>query len=262
MRKLALFLLLALSLCLCGCEKTPHEPEVREINGKQYVETFYDDFDGRKLDTTKWELCPEWQRQDAGGYWDHDMISLKDGNLVVRAALEDGVPKSGAIRSRGLFSQNQGYFEIRCTLQTAKGYWFAFWLMDENMQSVSGNGAEDGAEIDIMESHDITGCINHAIHWDGYENFHKSESMIHYDPAMYEGYHTYALEWTDSEYIFYVDGVESWRTSYPGMCQNPLYLKISSEFGTWAGSYDPAEFPSDVFVDYVKVFAVAPEDAE
>ena len=251
-RGIPVMLLVALLLCSCAQER----PQIREINGKKYELVFADDFDEKKLDGSKWELCPEWQRQDVGGYWDDSMVSLRDGNLVLTAGFrEDGTPISGAVRSRGRFSQNKGYFEARCRLQKASGFWSAFWLMDPDMRDEPGRGAEDGAEIDIMESFDVhSGGINHAIHWDGYGEHHQSAVKAVYDPAYYEDYHLFALEWTDTEYIFYIDGEETWRTSDPGMCENELYLKLTTEFGSWAAPIIPEQYPDEFLTDYVRVY--------
>ena len=154
MKRTAAILLVVLLLLLPACGKG--EPVIREINGKAYELTFEDEFDGSRLDTRKWELCPEWQRQDMGGYWEDDMVSLRDGCLILTADIrEDGTPVSGAVRSRGEFTQRGGYFEAKCRLQKASGFWTAFWLMDPDMKDEPGRGAEDGAEIDIMESFDI-----------------------------------------------------------------------------------------------------------
>ena len=257
MKRISALLLAALLLLLPSCGKG--EPVIREINGKKYELTFEDDFDGTKLNKKKWSLCPEWQRQDIGGYWDDDMVSLRDGNLVLTASFrEDGTPISGAVRSIDKFTQKGGYFEARIRVQKASGFWGAFWLMDPNMKNEPGNGAEDAAEIDIMESFDVySGGINHAIHWDGYNEYHKSATHAVYDPAYYEGFHTYALEWTDSEYIFFIDGAETWRTSSPGMCQNELYIKLTTEFGSWAAPLLRDQYPDEFLVDYVRVYKLA-----
>lgn len=253
---LFLFALIVSLLASCGGSA----PETREINGKTYELIFSDEFEGSKLNKKKWELCPEWDRQNAGGRWDNDMVSLRDGYLVLTASMEDGTPVSGAVRTKGLFEQNQGYFEASMKLQSAPGYWSAFWLMDPNMKDEEGNGAVDGAEIDIMESFDaFSGGINHAIHWDGYGAYHESISYSRHRTALYEGFHTYALEWTADQYIFYIDGEVSWRTDYPGMCENALYLKLTTEFGTWAGSIDEDTLPDEVLVDYVHVYREVPK---
>lgn len=81
------------------------------------------------------------------------------------------------------------------------------------------NTGADGAEIDIMESPfsfklkpNIT---QHAIHCDGYDDRLKSASspILKVD-SIYDEFHTYAVEWNKDEYIFYVDGYETWRTNH------------------------------------------------
>ncbi len=240
----------------------PVPEEYIELDGQTYKLTFADDFNGNSLDWRKWSKCPEQQRQDAGCYWDNSMISVKDGNLVVSSAINgNGTPIAGAIRSLGKFSQAGGYFEIRCKLQSAKGFWGAFWLMCSGVKSVDGT-AIDGAEIDIFESsHAGNKQINHALHYDGYGTDRKQVSRSVYAPDCYDGeYHTFSLLWTKTAYIFYIDGVESYRiqegdANYPGCCEKETYLKISSEFGSWAGDYNPSELPDAWYVDYVKVYS-------
>ncbi len=228
-----------------------------EFNGKQWELTFEDNFDGDTLDTTKWEKCPEEPRANVGGWWSDDMTSLDGkGNLILTASLrEDGTPISGAVRTRGRFEQAYGLFECRCKLQRTTGFWCAFWLWCIGAGRVNENGAVGGAEIDIMESGDFKDSgVSHAIHWDGYGAEHKSVVQRLYDASRYEGYHTYALEWTKDAYIFYIDGVETWRTDEPGICGVPCYVKLSCEFGTWAGDIVPEELPDCMTVDYVRVY--------
>ncbi len=238
--------------------------ETRTINGARYRLTFYDDFDGDRLDSSKWRVCPDQARQDVGGRWDKSQVSLDgNGNLVLAASVNaDGTPVSGAIRSRGLFftkfEQARGYFEIRCKLQNSAGFWGAFWLMCDDVKKV-GNGAVDGAEIDIFESHDISGGINHAVHWDGYGDDHKSHAKTVMTNCYDGEYHTFSLLWTEDAYIFYIDGVKTYTydasvAGFPGSCEAECYLKITTEFGSWAGKFDPASLPDAIVVDYVKVY--------
>ncbi len=226
------------------------------INGEEYTLTFADDFNGDKLNKAKWSLCPEYERQDVGGFWNDECVSLDgNGNLVLTAKInEKAIPISGAIRSRGKFEQEKGYFEIRCKLQNASGFWGAFWLMCDGANHV-GNGAINGAEIDIFESFDVYGGgINHALHWDGYGKDHKTNSKSVYNKDLYDGeYHTFSLLWTDEEYIFYIDGEESWRLE-GNVCNKKCYLKITTEFGSWAGRYVLPQLPDSITVDYVKVY--------
>jgi hypothetical protein len=156
--------------------------------------TFEDDFDGDKIDDSKWSHCPEWERKD--GFWSNEDAYLDgEGNLIIRVDERDGKYYSGAIRSMDKFEQKQGFFEIRCKLQTQEGFWGAFWLMSPTVAEVGDEG-RDGTEIDIMESAYLKSSkICQALHWDGYEDDHKSDSNIPYIPYIYEGYHTFAVNW-------------------------------------------------------------------
>ena len=229
------------------------------VEGEEYSLTFEDEFEGNALDRTKWAPCPEWKRQDLNCFWENDMIAVNgDGLLTVTADYKDGNYYMGAIRSKGLFTQTYGYFEVKCTLNTVPGYWTAFWLMGETVEKVDGSGV-DGTEIDIMESAYFGTAINHALHWDGYGKDHKSIGSQTKNSDVYDGgFHTFSLLWTEEEYIFYIDGKETWRTKAEkagGVCQAPLYMKFTSETGSWTASkLDTSKFPTSVYVDYVKVY--------
>ncbi len=226
------------------------------IGGKNYALTFEDNFDGNRIDPTKWAYCPESRRQDVGGYWRDSMTEVRDGNLILWAKLDDdGTPISGAIRSKEIFEQAYGYFECRMMMHKTTGFWGAFWMMCGQVTKVDGS-AVSGVEIDIIESGErARDGVNHALHWDGYGPDHKSVSKVIRDPGQYDGnWHTYALQWTKDAYVFYIDGKETWRTSEPGICNQPGYLKLSTEFGTWAQPIVPAELPDCIKVDRVRVY--------
>ena len=74
-----------------------------------------------------------------------------------------------------------------------------------------------------------------------------------------EGFHTFSLLWTPTEYVFYVDGKETWRTKAGGVCQVPLYIKLSDEVGDWAGDIKKVKLPDEFLVDYVRVYDLVEE---
>ena len=242
--------------------------DTRVINGKTYTLTFKDDFDGDKLDTSKWDYCPNWNRGNLNppGRWDDSMVSVSDGCLHLGVSLDsNGVPISGAVRtlkknySKTLFSQCKGYFECRCQLQSVRGFWGAFWLMSRTGMDDNNNvnGGVDGAEIDIFESWSLTqNRVNHGIHWDGYgpNSGGSKEPPANPIPGLYQGFHTFGLEWTDTEYIFYIDGKVTHRTSEGGISTVPSYMKLTIECGTWAGTLEKSKLPAEILVDYVRVW--------
>ncbi len=246
-------------------DKPKEEEEMRAVNegdkevvcGRNMTLTFIDEFDSKRMDFTKWEYCPDWTRADRGGKWDSSQVNFEDGKLVLSVDYnaEKGHYVSGAIRSKNLFEQAYGYYECSMKVQEVPGFWSAFWLLSQTVSSV-GNGAKDGVEIDIMEAYnyDRKG-LNFALHWDGYGDDHKSVGEGTIRPDLYDGnYHTYGLLWTDDMYIWYVDGKECWRSNESGICEVPVYLKLSLEVGSWAGEIDLEKLPANVYVDYVRVY--------
>lgn len=228
---------------------------IMQKDGYTYRLVFEDHFEGDTLDSRIWALCPERPRQDAGGWWSDEMTEIHDSNLWLWAKIdESGVPRSGGIRSRGIFEQAYGYFECRMMFQKTTGFWGAFWMMCGDVLKVDGSGV-DGVEIDIIETGECASrSVNHAFHWDGYKEDHKCMTHKFPAPELYKGWHTYGLAWTESEYIFYVDGKESWRTAGPGVCTKPGYLKLTAEFGKWAAPIVPEELPDCCRFDWVRVY--------
>ncbi len=230
------------------------------INGKEYVLTFEDNFDGTQLDLTKWERCPEWKRQNLNNYWDDSMSWLDgEGNLIIGMDYDEDGDRyiSGGVRSKGLFQQTYGYYEIRCKINEIDGWWTAFWLMGESVANENDSGA-DGTEIDIYESAYFSEKqIQHTLNWDGYGEAHKSEGRV-VSADVYDGdYHTFSLLWTRTGYTYYIDGVKTWKTdaaAAKGTCKVQLYMKITAETGSWTGLPDENFLPDLMKVDYVRVY--------
>lgn len=238
--------------------------------GKNYSSTFFDDFNGSELDNERWEKCPEWQRQDAGGYWKNKCTSVKDGKLIIEAKIENGTPISGAIRSRKKFEQTCGLYKIRFKAEKASGLWYAFWLMSDKVSNI-GNGAVDGGEIDIFEilpndpwqAERKKTYLNSAVHWDGYGKDHKSHGNQYYiDDSFYNKWHEVTFEWTPDYYKAYLDNSEKpfWDSTkegakvWGGIVQSRNYMKITAEFGKWGGPIDESALPAHLYVDWVKVY--------
>ncbi|WP_438434056.1 glycoside hydrolase family 16 protein [Gorillibacterium sp. sgz500922] len=232
---------------------------VTNANKKGWTLTFEDRFEGHELDAGKWSHCPEEVRH-TGKWSDQDAYVDGEGHLVIRISERDGGYYSGAIRSKGKFGQAYGYYEIRCQLPAEEGFWTAFWLMSDGVFEVTEDG-KTGTEIDIFESpyfHDSK--INCALHWNGYGEHHQTvESAVHL-PGIYEGFHTFALEWNETEYIFFADDQEIWRTNAGGISERPAYLKISAEVGPWGGDITKAKLPTALLVDYVRVYERAAKE--
>ena len=225
------------------------------FDGVDYELTFMDSFNGHYLDTEKWAYCPNWERDDC--IWTDDAAYLEDGVLIL-AVTGDGVPyEAGAIRTRDLFEQTYGYWEVRAKLPQAEGVNAAFWLMCDGAGHAEVPGGVDGAEIDIIEApHHDWQQVQHAVHADGYAEDHKTMNKAMDIAGIYDDeWHTFSLVWTPERYQFYIDGEQTWKLAGKWVSQVPCYAKLTVAVGGWAGTLDAAETPLyGMQVDYIKVY--------
>ena len=135
--------------------------------------------------------------------------------------------------------------------------------MNDGVYEADGSG-RDGTEIDIFESNcygeRVSVSITSNLHFDGYGDAHQKlgarQFILKNNP--YEEYNTYGLEWNENEYIFYINGVETFRTDFGGVSQNEEYLILSVEMRGEDGipserENAPAE-DAQFIVDYVRVY--------
>jgi len=156
------------------------------------------------------------------------------------------------------FVHTFGYYELRCKLPTQEGWWAAFWMQSPEIGSTL-NPAESGVEIDIMENFTRDGITSHNIHWNGYGNNHKhkgsgKKQLVPTD----DGWHTFGLHWSETGYVFYVDGKISWEVDGP-VSHREQFILVSTECkGYRAGGPAPellkAKLPDYFIVDYVRVY--------
>lgn len=233
-------------------DSLPPPPE-----GKVWKLVWHDEFDGEKLDETKWDV-PENRRRD--GWWSRKAITLDGkGNLAISTLKDGDKYLDGCVRTRGKFEHAHGYYVARIRLQEQPGHWSAFWMWGPGVGSVKDEG-RDGTEIDIMEKPWLDDRVQHALHWDGYGKQHESEGKVAQVPGVMDGFHTFPLWWKHDQYVFYVDEKETWRSNAGGVCQVPLYIKLSDEIGKWGGDIKQAKLPDRFLVDYVRVYDLV--DAE
>jgi len=258
----------------------PQLPGGQRLDLGKFTLTWQDEFDGDGLDLEKWRGhfwgVPDDEGQNKAhkrrdGYWAMDMARVENGKLRIPSVYsEEGMAGGPAgyyslgIDTRGLFSQKFGYFEARCKLPKGQGLWSAFWMMPEAFGSEPDDG-RTGAEVDVYESAywgnswPKRNSVSSAIHYGGYgDNLRSTGVGRWFVSRPYDSFHTYGVEWNEDEYIFYIDGRETGRSSFGGVCQNELYLLLSVEhqFGGWAGDIrenKPRDM-TDFVIDYVRVY--------
>lgn len=271
-----------------------------ELGRDGWYEVLNDTFDDNVL-PEHWTYSPHgvrWEsdnkNQANANYWCDDMVSLRDGQVIVKAAqasdhncsssicpnaarLSGGIetrrilaPDSSGDSTKGgnddiLFAQAYGYYEARVKFPDANGLWSAFWLQSSNQRKVGSEGC-DGTEIDIFESafrKNNPKKMGHALLWDGYGKYSKVEGYItKLDYSLYGDFHTFALKWTPWYYVFYIDGKPTWATNAGGVSKVAQFLRLTVEVdaGDKWGPHGMRigafkyDTPPEFIIDYVKVY--------
>lgn len=221
---------------------------------KNYTLTWSDDFDGTTIDSLKWSYRAIGKRFFGTVHEENVYLNGK-GKLIIEVSKKDTVYQIGQIATHDKFLTKFGYFECRAKMNNEQGPHVAFWLQSPLVHEEKNNPKEYGTEIDIFEYHTKEGSefVHHNLHWDGYGANHKQAGTIVKVDNVDKGYHTFGLEWTEDEYIFYVDGAETWRTT-EAVSHIPEYIILSAELTGFGGDFKNSKFPDKVLFDYVKVY--------
>jgi beta-glucanase (GH16 family) len=221
----------------------------------KYQLVWADEFDSTALDTTKWNYRGLGQRRQAFNV--KNTVQFDEmGNLVLTTRKVGNEIHTAMIGTQGKFETTFGYFECRVKIQSSHGHWSAFWLQSPTISHV-GDTKKHGTEIDIYECFEPQqSVVVHNIHWDGYgaEHKHQGSGKKKID-GLLDGYHTFGLEWTPEEYIFYIDGEKNWRTDQ-AISHRDQYIILSLEVGDkqQAVVEKNPNFWDHVYYDYVRVY--------
>ena len=247
-------------IALLGTASSSPAEQNADIPVKGYKLEWSDEFDGATLDLTKWDYRGLGPRRN--GVNVKDTVSVNEGLLILTTKKSGDKYHTAMIGTQGKFETTFGYFECRVKLQRQVGHWSAFWLQTPTMGKEIGNPEESGTEIDIFEYLKKQGDkVNHAVHWDGYGETLKSAHKGSYVPGVSQGWHTFGLLWTESEYVFYIDGEKMWNNP-KAISKRSEFIILSLEVGKWAGNISAATLPDSLYVDYVRVYKKTSDKAE
>ena len=217
-----------------------------------YQLVWEDEFDGNKLDSTKWKVRGVGPRAIA--YVSEEAVKVENGYLKLFALKQDDKMLGSAVGTQNLFMSKYGYYECRAQLQKSQGVWAAFWI-----QSAEISKGEDpsvyGAEIDIMEFFKKLGTdiVSHNVHWAYGPHQKTTHGMQSYLKGVSKGFHTFSLEWLPDKYIFYIDGYKFYEVT-AGISNIEEYMILSMEYPNKIEEISKTIFPDVFIVDYVKVY--------
>ena len=221
---------------------------------KKWKLVWSDEFDGDKLDESKWNFRRYFWGKKSPTFTDEGVeldgesslhIKLvKKGEDFYSAHLQTGsltydMPKdSDGFWPFGEFQPAKfmhkfGYYEIRCRLPKNPGWHAAFWLQAPGIGS-SPDPRVCGVETDIMENYaqhtkGLMLCGN------GYGGYGKNSVWPGHFRFPYEetedGWHYYGVDWSRDGYVFYADGKKIGRQGPPEVPVSEVeqFILVSTE---------------------------------
>lgn len=222
--------------------------------GQEWVLTFSDEFNGDSLD---WNL---WESEGASGRanlqssrWPENAV-VEDGMLRLMTWKQERGGKHWTTASvwvkRDVFTQAYGYWEARYRYCAAQGINNAWW----NRTKESSSTKPHGFEIDINEGH-YPNKINCTLHTACNEYGEKGSYGYTYS-APYDlsaDFHTYAVEWTDTELIYYFDGQEISRKPNTNATTG-VTPWFSTAVMNWAGEIGDEADGTSMDIQYVRLY--------
>ncbi|NRQ36832.1 family 16 glycosylhydrolase [Nonomuraea sp. NN258] len=222
-------LTLMLLLALAGCA------------GQGPREQFRDDFDGTALNAEDWLYdlgtcypgcpAPQWGTGEIETMTDRpENVSVGGGHLSITPRLDAGRWTSARIETRRAdFAVPKGgtlRVEARIALPAVSqadgaGYWPAFWMLGGKLRD-GYTGWPGIGEIDILEAVNGRPAVSAAMHCGTFPGGPCQEpkgigSGEHPCPACHGSFHTYAVELTERQARWYLDGKPYFTVESTGM---------------------------------------------
>ncbi|MGE5538951.1 MAG: family 16 glycosylhydrolase, partial [Gemmatimonas sp.] len=186
-------------------------------------------------------------------------FALSNGQLTITASPgsnPDGLwYNSGLITTEGMFTQTYGYFEIRAQLPQGQGMWPAFWLLPADKSwppeidvleafgqtNANGEGGATSVHVGAITSNWATGGGGGWVNMPGAAN-------------IYNGYHTYGVDWEADKITYYIDGQQVYQVTTPSDMNKPMYMLANLAVGgNWVGS--AAGESGQMHIDYIRAYS-------
>jgi hypothetical protein len=187
---------------------------------------------------------------------------VHDGKLTIKAVKSSGSWTSARLVTKGKGDWLYGRIEVKAKLPEGVGTWPAIWMLPTDWEY---GGWPASGEIDIMEhvGYDF-GTVHGTIHTEAFNHSIGTQlgKSVEVENVSTQ-FHVYAIDWTEDEIIWYVDGDEFCRIENPKKTYKEwpfdkrfhLLLNIAIG-GDWGGAQgvDPNLDEATMEIDYVKVF--------
>ena len=151
---------------------------------------------------------------------------------------------SGLLTTETSFSQQYGFFEVRAQMPAGQGFWPAFWLLPTDKSWPP--------EIDIFE---MLGKDPDTVYLTSHTSKGATGGAALADTTQW---HTYGLDWNKDNLVWYIDGIEVFRTATPDSMRKEMYMLLNLAVGgSWGGAPDATTGAGEFDIDWVHVYANA-----
>ncbi|MBE5732243.1 MAG: glycosyl hydrolase family protein [Clostridiales bacterium] len=233
---------------------------------KEWKLVWSDEFDGDRLDESKWSFRLNYWGMPFDGFTDKGVELDGNSNLVFKPTIIDGrlctsqlqtgensfdcLDFEGAIKNRvernhgnnpwgqqveiwplkplkkAKFAHRYGYYEARVKFQKCPFWWSAFWTQTPTI-GASANPEYAGVESDIME-YFVDGTLTSGNIYNGYGKQFSETARVHYPYAGDDEWHRFGMSWDENGYVFYFDGKETARSNEP-VSKVEQFILLSTE---------------------------------
>ncbi|MEO7297816.1 MAG: family 16 glycosylhydrolase [Verrucomicrobiota bacterium] len=226
-----------------------------------------DEFNGTSLDLSKWEL---WGGPIELANSTLDAVTVGGGNMTITTYTTNGNHYMAIISTAASLLVKYGYLESNIQFNDSPRVSSAFWLLSPNNNAVEiGDPSTQGNEVDIAEhravdinGNDISGSIQNAIHWDGYEADHKQVNNFPIGSGLNTGFHAYGFLWTATNQSFAIDNTTVYSPTVARSDRSEVIeLSAIVNVNPWAGQIPPGGYgnfstsTTKFVVDYVRYYA-------
>lgn len=242
---------------------------------KDYNLVWSDEFEYSGLpDSTKWNYevgGSGWGNNEKQFYLEKSLENsfVKDGKLHIVALKNDFENKlytSARLATYQKFMLQYGKVEVMAKLPEGKGTWPAIWMLPESLRKKEEAWPLCG-EIDILEHVGKDPNMVHVSLHSKLYNHIKNTQITHFERLadVSNTFHLYGIEWTPEFIKFYIDnklfyeaikGENGKVTTNEGWpFDKPYFLILNLAIGgNWGGSVDDTIFPSQMLIDYVRIY--------
>jgi beta-glucanase (GH16 family) len=195
-----------------------------------------------------------------------------DGNLhIVAQQPYAGVYTSARMTTQGLFSFVYGRFEIRAKVPEAAGFWPAGWTLGNNIKTVDWPASGEQDVLERVNAATKPDWNEGSIHGPGFTGDVGLGTKVAFkEGSTAADWHTYGMIWKKGSVAYYIDDPSHPYVTYTtddirkfkdgvwpfDAGQGNFILLNLAIGGDWPKSPNATTpFPSEMLVDYVRIYA-------